>query len=216
MLSVNANVINNTSETGTITWAFNSGSEAFDYLAAGETLTVTYTITATDSQGATDTQQVTITVTGTNDDPIITVGGSDSAAETLSVTGSTLTTGGSLSVADIDRTDVVTAAVSSFAKAGDLTGLTLNDAQLEALLGLNANVISNTQQTGTINWTFDSAGYAFDYLGAGQSITLTYTITTTDSQGATDTQDVVITINGNNSAPNITVEPGDSSADCTD
>ncbi len=213
MLSVNANVINNTSTTGTITWDFNSGSEAFNYLAAGETLTLTYTITATDSQGATDTQQVTITITGTNDDPIITVGGSDSAAETLSVTGSTLTTGGSLSVADIDRTDVVTAAVTSFAKAGDLTGLTLNDTQLEALLGLNANVISNTQQTGTINWTFDSAGYAFDYLGAGQSINLTYTITTTDSQGAIDTQDVVITINGNNSAPNITVEPGDSAAD---
>ncbi len=74
-------------------------------------------------------------------------------------------------------------------------------------------MISNTQQSGTINWIFDSAGYAFDYLGANQSITLTYTITTTDSQGATDTQDVVITINGNNSAPDITVEAGDSAAD---
>ncbi len=55
MLSVNANVINNTSETGTINWSFNSASEAFNYLAAGETLTLTYTITATDSQNATDT-----------------------------------------------------------------------------------------------------------------------------------------------------------------
>ncbi len=135
MLSINSNVIGNTTETGTITWAFNSASEAFNYLAAGETLTLTYTITATDSQSATDAQQVTITITGTNDAPNISVVGSDSAAETLSVTGSTLTTGGSLSVADIDRTDVVTAAVTGFAKAGNLTGLTLNDTQLEALLG---------------------------------------------------------------------------------
>ncbi len=213
MLSINSNVISNTSQTGTITWAFNSASEAFNYLAAGETLTLTYTVTATDSQSASDTQQVTITITGANDAPIISIGGSDSAAASLGVTGSTLSTAGSLSVADIDRTDVVTAAVTSFAKSGDFMGLTLNDTQLEALMGLNANVISNTQQSGTINWTFDSAGYAFDYLGAGQSITLTYTITTTDSQGATDTQNVVITINGNNSAPNITVEAGDSAAD---
>ncbi len=183
MLSVNANVISSGNTTGTILWTFNSGSEAFNYLAAGETLTLTYTISATDSQFASDTQQVTITITGTNDDPIVTIGGGDSAAETLGVTGSTLTTGGSLSVADIDRTDVVTAAVSNFVKSGDLTGLTLSDSQLQAMLGLNANVISNTQQSGTINWTFDSAGYTFGYLAAGQSITLTYTITVTDSQG---------------------------------
>ncbi len=212
MLSVNANVISSGNTTGTILWTFNSGSEAFNYLAAGETLTLTYTITATDSQFASDTQQVTITITGTNDDPIVTIGGGDSAAETLGVTGSTLTTGGSLSVADIDRTDVVTAAVSNFVKSGDLTGLTLNDSQLQAMLGLNANVISNTQQSGTINWNFDSAGYTFGYLAAGQSITLTYTITVTDSQGATDTQDVVVTISGANSAPDITVQPGDSAS----
>ncbi len=173
MLSVNANVIGVGNTTGTITWNFDSASEAFNYLAAGETLTLTYTITATDSQNATDTQQVTVSVTGTNDDPIITVGGGDSAAETLGVTGSTLTTAGSLSVADIDRTNVVTAAVANFVKSGDLTGLTLSDAQLQSMLSLNANVISNTQQTGTINWGFDSAGYTFGYLAAGQSITLT-------------------------------------------
>ncbi len=89
-------------------------------------------MTATDSQGATDTQDVTITVTGTNDAPSITIGGSDSAAETLNVTGSTLTTTGSLSVVDIDRTDVVLAAVSGFAKSGDLSGLALSDSQLQA------------------------------------------------------------------------------------
>jgi VCBS repeat-containing protein len=109
MLSLNANVIDGTSETGTITWSFDSGSEAFDYLAVGESLTLTYTVQVSDSQGATDTQEVTISVTGTNDAPIITVEAGDSAGETLSVTGATLTSSGSLSVVDLDRSDVVTA-----------------------------------------------------------------------------------------------------------
>jgi VCBS repeat-containing protein len=50
-----------------INWTFDSGSETFDFLPEGETLTLTYTVRATDSFGATDDQTVTITITGTND-----------------------------------------------------------------------------------------------------------------------------------------------------
>ncbi|MFO0383613.1 MAG: beta strand repeat-containing protein [Pirellula sp.] len=201
---------------GTIAWDFSLSNSLTQYLAAGETITAVYTITVSDDSGTgnnTATQNVTVVITGTNDDPIITLETGDSAAETLGVTGLPLTTAGSLSVADIDRTDVVTAAVSSFAKNGDLTGLTLSDAQLEAMMSLNTNVISNTQQTGAISWAFDTAGYTFGYLAQGESITLTYTFTVTDSQGATDTQDVVVTITGTNTAPDITVETGDSSSE---
>ncbi|MBX3421908.1 MAG: VCBS domain-containing protein [Pirellulaceae bacterium] len=213
MLSVNTNVVNNTSETGTINWAFDSGSEAFDYLAVGESLVLTYTLTVTDSQSATDTQEVTVTITGANDVPVITVEMADSTGDTLTVDGNTLTTNGSLSVADLDRTDVVTAAVTGFNKSGNTTGLALSDAQLEALLSINTSIISDSQQAGTINWQFDSDSYTFGYLAAGESLTLTYTITVTDSQNATDTQDITIVINGDNSAPVITVEAGDNDSD---
>ncbi|MEM8750510.1 MAG: VCBS domain-containing protein, partial [Pseudomonadota bacterium] len=37
--------------TGTVNWDFNAGTDAFDYLAVGETLTLTYTITVTDDNG---------------------------------------------------------------------------------------------------------------------------------------------------------------------
>ena len=53
-----------------IGWNFNSGSQAFNFLPAGQTLTLTYNVRATDSSGAannTDNQPVTITITGTND-----------------------------------------------------------------------------------------------------------------------------------------------------
>ncbi len=37
-----------TQTTAPLTWAFNSGSETFAFLAAGETYVMTYTIRATD------------------------------------------------------------------------------------------------------------------------------------------------------------------------
>jgi VCBS repeat-containing protein len=53
-----------------IGWNFNSGSQAFNFIPAGQTLVLTYNVRATDSSGAannTDNQAVTITITGTND-----------------------------------------------------------------------------------------------------------------------------------------------------
>jgi VCBS repeat-containing protein len=50
-----------------IAWAFDSGSQAFNFLPVGETLTLTYVVRATDNHGASDDQPVTITITGTND-----------------------------------------------------------------------------------------------------------------------------------------------------
>ena len=37
-----------------LTWTFNSGSEAFNYLEMGQTLTLTYTVQSTDSNGLSD------------------------------------------------------------------------------------------------------------------------------------------------------------------
>ncbi|MGI6442371.1 MAG: VCBS domain-containing protein [Synergistaceae bacterium] len=53
-----------------ITWEFDSGSEAFNEIPAGQTLVLTYTVRATDNHGLYDDQTVTITITGTNDAPV--------------------------------------------------------------------------------------------------------------------------------------------------
>jgi len=63
--------IDGSSTTGTVNWTFDSGTETFDYLADSEILEIVYTITVTDDNGATVTQDVTITVTGTNDAPVL-------------------------------------------------------------------------------------------------------------------------------------------------
>ena len=72
MLTVDSgDVITNTANSGTINWAFNSGSEYFNYLANGESLVLTYTVLATDSSGGTANQTVVVTINGTNDAPIL-------------------------------------------------------------------------------------------------------------------------------------------------
>src|SRR5205807_2116557 len=57
-------------DTHNLGWSFNSGSQAFDFLAVGESLTLTYTVQSTDNNAASDTQSVTVTITGTNDAPV--------------------------------------------------------------------------------------------------------------------------------------------------
>ncbi|MCZ4283053.1 VCBS domain-containing protein [Kiloniella laminariae] len=56
----------------TITWDFSVADAAIDYLAAGETLTQSYTVTINDGNGGIVNQDITITIAGTNDAPVIT------------------------------------------------------------------------------------------------------------------------------------------------
>jgi VCBS repeat-containing protein len=55
--------------TGNLGWTFNSGAQAFSFLNAGETLTLDYTVQATDGSAA-DVQTVTVTVTGAGAAPV--------------------------------------------------------------------------------------------------------------------------------------------------
>jgi hypothetical protein len=165
-------------------------TESFDYLADGQSLTLTYTITVTDIAGSTDTQDIVITINGSNDAPVVTIESGDSATETLTETNATLTTSGTLTTTDLDLSDAVSSTVSSVVASGTTSGLPSDNAALLAMLTSTANIIDAAEVTDQLTWNFNSASESFDYLAAGQSLTLTYTITVTDSQGATGTHDV--------------------------
>ena len=205
---------------GTVNWSFALDNGLTQYLSAGEVVTVTYRVTVTDDSGITEasgfnevsarTQDVAITITGINDDPVITVVGDDSAAETLTESNATLDTSGTLSVADVDLTNTVSVAVTSVDATDTLSGLGSGNAALLSMLTVDSgNIIASGATVGTINWDFDSSNPVtdemFDYLAAGEHLTLTYVVTVTDSSGGTDTQNVVVTINGTNDTPDIVV-----------
>ncbi|MCF6768153.1 Ig-like domain-containing protein, partial [Thiotrichales bacterium 19S11-10] len=187
--------------TDSLSWSFNSNGEAFDYLASGETLVLTYTVSLIDdhSTPASDTQDVVITITGTNDAPDITIGGG-SAAESLTETDTTLSTSGTLVATDVDLTDVVTLGATTIGTSGNVNSI--SDASFLSMFSITGDLTS-AETTDSLSWSFNSNGEAFDYLASGETLVLTYTVSLIDdhSTPASDTQDVVITITGTNDAP---------------
>jgi VCBS repeat-containing protein len=205
-------ILDGTENTASLGWGFDSGSETFDYLATGETLVLTYTVQAADDDGTplNDTETITITITGTNDAPVITDGPD---AVDLDETNAALITSGDVTIGDVDTTDVVTASIDSLVVSGSsdrLDAAAPNDAVLLAMFSINPTaILDGTENSNTLNWSFNSGTEAFDYLATGETLILTYTIGATDDDGTplSDTITVTITITGSNDAPVITGGP---------
>ena len=66
-------VDNNTTSdgAGVIAWSYSVDDSAVDYLAAGQEVTETFTVTVNDQNGGTVDQTVSFTITGTNDAPTV-------------------------------------------------------------------------------------------------------------------------------------------------
>jgi fibronectin-binding autotransporter adhesin len=91
-LAVTATPGNN--NNGSASWSYTVPDGSFDFLAAGETLQLTYTLTVDNNYAPHDEStplQFTITITGTNDVPVIHTG-----AQTINFAGGKGTVGGDL------------------------------------------------------------------------------------------------------------------------
>src|SRR6185436_2829074 len=96
-------------------WDYTVANAALQFLAAGETITLSFDVTVTDDSGAandSDTKTVTLTITGTNDAPVLTVDQTGSVQEDVAVSGGNLTDTGTLSFTDVDVTDTHTTSAS--------------------------------------------------------------------------------------------------------
>src|SRR5205807_2184628 len=142
-------------------WTYTANS-AFDSLNVGQSVSDTFTVASAD--GTTTTVQVTIN--GTNDAAVL-----SSATLTLTETNAPLTTGGTLTVSDVDS-------AQSFVPQTNVAG---------------ANRTPSTAPYRA--WTY-TANSAFDNLNVGQSVSDTFTVASAD--GTTST--VQVTINGTNDA----------------
>ena len=118
---------------GTQSWTFSAPDHYFDYLADTETVTLTYTVQVDDHHGGFTSQNVVITVTGTNDAPI--VAASSGAFTELAGTGNAALdhAGGSITFADLDLSDRPTVSASftgyTYKVANGATGLSLTAQQ---------------------------------------------------------------------------------------
>jgi VCBS repeat-containing protein len=193
--------------TGSFGWEFTVNDMQLDFLAEGETREYSYTLTVDDGNGGTDSRVVTIVVTGSNDAPAISVETGDSTGDTLDETDAGLTANGTLTTTDVDRSDTVTAQVVSVTPSGDTTGIGLDNTTLLGMLTLTAGAINaDAGDVNNLAWAFNSGTEAFDYLAAGESLTLTYQVQVTDDSGVTDNntsalQTITIVIKGTNDAP---------------
>src|SRR5262245_1441486 len=177
---------------GFVTATFSAADNNFDFLAAGETLTIVYNVTVTDGNGASSTQPVTVTITGTNDAPVL------AAASGPQMVVEDLTTTGTLTFTDVDLNDHHT--VSTSLASAAWTGVPTPPSGIDAVLAgaLSAAVADSTGSgSGSIAFTF-GAGNALDFLAAGQTLIITYDVTVTDNSGVSSTQQVTITVIGTN------------------
>src|SRR5207248_1380392 len=142
-------------------WTYTANS-AFDSLNVGQSVSDTFTVASAD--GTPTTVQVTINGTNKSDER-------RAATEALPETNAPLTTGGTLTVSDVDSAQMFVAQ-SNVAGANGIFSIAANGA-----------------------WTY-AANSAFDYLNVGQSVSDTFTVASADGTPTT----VQVTINGTNDA----------------
>ncbi|WP_037422622.1 VCBS domain-containing protein, partial [Shewanella xiamenensis] len=147
-------------------YSFDPTDAAYQHLAQGQTETLTIPITVTDSTGATSTANLTITLAGSNDGAIIS--GTDAGTVTEDTQ---LTTGGQLTVTDID--DQESAFTAQAKTAGSYGSFTL-------------------AADGHWTYTLDNKNSAVQALG--QNATLTDSLTVQSVDGTTHA--ITVTING--------------------
>ena len=193
----------NVDAPGEADWTYAVDETYLNFLSSGETVILTYTVTATDNNQANVTDTVTFTITGTNDVPTITavtVTGSltEDAAANQSVTGS-------FTFEDLDVSSRPNISVTSQSALWDGGSI---DTNKENNIKSYFTIAVPENNTGTVTWTYTiSSANApkFDFLSKDDTLTLTNTVKVDDGSGETmPTQDIVITITGTNDTPILT------------
>ncbi|WP_338831730.1 VCBS domain-containing protein [Bradyrhizobium sp. 27S5] len=197
--------------TKTIAWTYDAATANLDFLKAGQTLTVDYTVKVNDGFADSGTQHIIITITGTNDQTVLTsvntglvstaVGESTGDSSTQDIA----PIAGSLAFSDKDVGDSLTASAGAptIALNGGALPAGVDATALKSALdhlSFGAGVTSNGGGTQNISWTWDPTAANLDFLKAGDQLTVTYAIKVGDST----TQNLTFTITGTNDQTTLT------------
>jgi len=205
--AMTSHILSDSNGSGQLQWSFSDADKDFDFLSANQTLVLTYDIIVSDNHGGTAVQTVTVTVTGTDDKPVIDAVPAATVTEqpNQTLSSSPDTANITLNFTDADLTNTGhTASVIAAAATGDTSGLppgSFGTAELMSFFNINSVVKNSGSSAGTINTTFTAPDLAFDYLAAGQQLNITYTVQLDDHAGGVSTQNVVVTVIGTNDKP---------------
>jgi len=187
------------------TFTYDPGGD-FEYLAKGETEDVTFEYEVKDADGDTDTAIATISVTGENDAPVVTMADTTGAVTELPNNDpgenmTSLTDDGVVAFADVDLSDGHSTSVTLVSAIDSINGA------VGARGALTANVTdpSTGDGTGEVTWNFAVDDSALDDLEEGQTLTQVYSVEISDGKGGNTAEDVTIVITGaaDNTAPTV-------------
>ena len=207
----------NNTNVGEARWTYRVADRALDFLADGETLTLTYMARVDTNYSEYNTivlKPFTITITGTNDLP--TAAATGSAIIELLGTGNPAIdhAEGVITFADVDLTDrpTVTAPFANYVyTAANGSPLTLTLAQKAALAAtLTLTPAASNTHNGSVAWSYDVADANFDFIAAGEKLVLTYIAIIDDHHGGVVSVPLTltVTVNGTNDIPTITATSG--------
>ena len=202
-------------DEATGTWTFTSDARhaaAINQLADGETVTVKIPVWAVDNTGAlsADTKEIVLTITGTNDAPVLDAVGGPFTFSEADYEGAVIGAAhsykveGTLSGSDVDLGDTWT----FHADTAKITCKSTDTASNPNPSVSDYGAFSVNPTTG--EWEFaagssDAQKAAFNALAKGETVTITVPVYMRDDSGtSTDTsatRDIVITITGTNDAP---------------
>ncbi|WP_238036564.1 VCBS domain-containing protein [Psychrobacter sp. Ps6] len=203
---------------GTYNYALSNGNTDVQALAIGETLTETFTYSFRDQDGELANSTLTITITGTNDQPRITNGASlNGVIDSRQITEQTddtsvITQTGTINFTDVDTSNELTLIylknqnIFTFGSNTALTSLTADQqAALENIFSVNQPLTSNNEAS----WNINASSAALDFIPPGETVTIRYAVQVNDNEGVTtvangnqpsasDIRYVQVTITGTN------------------
>ncbi len=196
---------------GSAVWTYTIPDKVFDFLAAGETVTLTYMVRV-DTNFTVNPESrlipITITVTGTNDVPTVATAGGTVIEKVGTGNEAFDTITGTVTFTDVDLTDrpIVSAALSSShpfkyldAQGHDITS-TLTPQQLAAIAAVEVPLTvvqgAGNANNGSASWTYSVPDHLFDFLAEGETLTLNYVVQVDDGHGGVVSTPITVSING--------------------
>lgn len=189
---------------GTYTYTIDNADPDTNGLALGETRTETFTVYVSDGRGGLATQEITVTLTGTNDRPELSI-----ANAAQGIHEDTASVGGTFAVQDPDSDSGQnqTFHIEGGSNTPAADGTSPSDGSHSAIGSTDATFTTDygklTLDPATGQWTYalNNASDKVQQLNAGETKVETFEVTVTDEHGATSTQTITVTITGTNDIP---------------